>query len=175
MLFLCFVVDDVGSAIERVRVAGGQARETRREPYGVIVDCVDDQGLPFAMVELAEHAAGERGPAHGVGHGDVAYLTIEVADSSKARAFYRSVLGWRFAPGSVEDGWDVEDVVPMTGMVGGREQAGVVPMYRVDDITAAVERVRDAGGTATIPEPQPYGLSSMCTDDQGTRFYLGQL
>jgi predicted enzyme related to lactoylglutathione lyase len=47
-------------------------------------------------------------------------------------------------------------------------------MYRVDDIHAAVERVRAEGGSATDPERQPYGLSSTCVDDQGTRFYLGQ-
>jgi predicted enzyme related to lactoylglutathione lyase len=48
-------------------------------------------------------------------------------------------------------------------------------MWRVDDIDAAVERVRRAGGTATDPERQPYGTTSTCTDDQGTRFYLGDL
>jgi predicted enzyme related to lactoylglutathione lyase len=73
------------------------------------------------------------------------------------------------------DGWQVEDVAPMVGMVGRREPATVVPMYRVDDIIVAVERVRAAGGTATDPERQPYGVWSRCTDDQGTRFHLGQL
>jgi len=62
----------------------------------------------------------------------------------------------------------------MAGLAGGG--AGVVtPMWRVDDIGAAVGRVRAAGGTATEPERQPYGLSSQCTDDQGTRFWLGEL
>lgn len=45
----------------------------------------------------------------------------------------------------------------------------------VDDITAAVARVRAAGGTAADPERQPYGISAHCTGDQGTPFYLGQL
>ncbi len=43
------------------------------------------------------------------------------------------------------------------------------------DIAVAVERVRAAGGTAADPERQPYGVSSSCTDDQGTRFCLGEL
>ena len=63
----------------------------------------------------------------------------------------------------------------MTGMHGGHDVATGVPMYRVDDIEAAVARVRAAGGTATDPERQPYGISAECVDDQGTRFYLGQL
>jgi predicted enzyme related to lactoylglutathione lyase len=62
----------------------------------------------------------------------------------------------------------------MTGLHGGHDVATVVPMYRVDDIHDAVARVRAAGGSATDPESQPYGLSSQCVDDQGTRFFLGQ-
>jgi predicted enzyme related to lactoylglutathione lyase len=92
----------------------------------------------------------------------------------RARAFYGSVLGWRFRPGRVEDGWQVDDVAPMTGLSGGHGQATTVPMYQVDDIEAAVRRVRDGGGSASDPEVQPYGITSTCTDDQGTRFYLGQ-
>ena len=49
------------------------------------------------------------------------------------------------------------------------------PMYRVDDIAAAVEEVPGAGSTATDPQTVLYGISSTCTDDQGTRFFLGQL
>jgi predicted enzyme related to lactoylglutathione lyase len=63
----------------------------------------------------------------------------------------------------------------MTGLSGGHADVTVVPMWRVDDIEAAVARVRAAGGRATDPERQPYGISSDCEDDQGTRFYLGQL
>jgi predicted enzyme related to lactoylglutathione lyase len=85
-----------------------------------------------------------------------------------------AVAGWRFGPGQVEDGWSVQSPSPMVGMAGGR--SGVVtPMWRVDDIDAAVGRVREAGGTATDPERQPYGTTSECTDDQGARFWLGQL
>ena len=49
-------------------------------------------------------------------------------------------------------------------------------MWTVEDIDAAVSRVRQAGGTV-IEEPsvQSYGKSALCTDDQGTRFYLGEL
>jgi predicted enzyme related to lactoylglutathione lyase len=62
----------------------------------------------------------------------------------------------------------------MIGIHGGHDVVTGVPMYRVDDIHAAVAAVRVGGGTATDPEQQPYGISATCTDDQGTRFYLGQ-
>ena len=89
--------------------------------------------------------------------------------------FYGEVLGWRFSPGRVEEGWQVEYVVPMTGLSGGHRQATGVPMWLVEDIAAAVQRVRDAGGTSTEPQRQPYAVMADCTDDQGMHFYLGQL
>jgi predicted enzyme related to lactoylglutathione lyase len=46
--------------------------------------------------------------------------------------------------------------------------------YRVDDIAAAVERVRAAGGHADGPERMPYGLIAECVDDQGATFRLWQ-
>jgi predicted enzyme related to lactoylglutathione lyase len=177
-LFLCFAVGEVAAASESVRAAGGQAGEPHLEPYGLISDCVDDQGVHFALFEppggLAEPGA-VAGPAHGALPGDVAYVTMEVVDSALARGFYGSVLGWSFAAGRVHDGWQVQDVVPMVGLAGGAGHATTVPLYRVEDIGAAVERARAAGGSATDPERQPYGVTSACTDDQGTRFYLGQL
>jgi predicted enzyme related to lactoylglutathione lyase len=48
-------------------------------------------------------------------------------------------------------------------------------MWTVADIDAAVARVREAGGTVLQePAQQPYGITAECTDDQGSRFYLGQ-
>ncbi len=63
----------------------------------------------------------------------------------------------------------------MSGIGGGADQPLTKPMWLVDDIRSAVERVRAAGGTATEPEQQPYGVTSECVDDQGSEFYLGQL
>jgi predicted enzyme related to lactoylglutathione lyase len=174
-LFLCYLVDDVDEAIERVRAAGGSAEAPTEEPYGRVANCLDDQGVAFAVFRPPPGAATARPAPHGTRHGDIAYLTLEVVDSSRTRAFYGSVLGWRFTPGRVDDGWQVDEAQPMTGLHGGHAQAAGVAMYRVDDIGAAVERVRAAGGTATDPERQPYGLTSDCADDQGTRFYLGEL
>ena len=174
-LFLCFAVDDVIGAVQRVRRAGGQVRDPREEPYGLVADGTDDQGVRFALVESPSGTAGERPPSTGAGHGDLAYVSMLVPDAERARVFYGSVLNWRFSPGHASDGWQVEGVAPMVGMAGGAQQASVMPMYRVDDIDDAVERVRAAGGTASDPERQPYGVTSVCTDDQGTSFHLGQL
>jgi predicted enzyme related to lactoylglutathione lyase len=167
---LSYAVDDVAAAVERVRAAGGRASDPQERPWGAAADGVDDEGTAFAL-----HTAGNgpRSPENGARQGDLSYLTLEVVDSARFRAFYGQVLGWTFTGGTVEDGWSVPGVSPMTGMHGGNAAATVVPMWKVDDVAAAVERVRAAGGTATDPERQPYGTTSECTDDQGVRFYLG--
>jgi predicted enzyme related to lactoylglutathione lyase len=146
----------VPAALRQVRAAGGQPGEPKQEPYGLVADCADDQGVAFALVEVPAPPQG-RGKAAGR-HGDLAYVTMEVTDASAARAFYGSVLGWRFSAGSVPDGWRVEKVLPMVGLVGGRELAMTVPMYRVDDIATAVQPVRAAGGTATAASRRYPGL-----------------
>jgi predicted enzyme related to lactoylglutathione lyase len=46
---LCFRVDDITTAIERVRAAGGAAEEISHRPYGLLVECVDDQGAHFQL------------------------------------------------------------------------------------------------------------------------------
>jgi uncharacterized glyoxalase superfamily protein PhnB len=44
---LMYAVDDVPSALERVRTQGGQAGEPERHLYGITAECVDNQGIEF--------------------------------------------------------------------------------------------------------------------------------
>jgi predicted enzyme related to lactoylglutathione lyase len=173
-LFCVYAVEDLEAARARVVAAGGTAGEPRGESHGRRADCTDDQGNDFAIGDVAAGGT-DRAPAHGRRAGDLAYLTLEVVDSARARAFYAEVFGWTFTPGRVADGWQVDDTAPMIGLTGGHGRAAAVPMWRVDDIERAVAAVRAGGGTATDPQRQSYGLTSECTDDQGSRFFLGQL
>jgi predicted enzyme related to lactoylglutathione lyase len=172
-LFCCYAVEDLHAAVRRVRDAGGRAGEPSREPHGEVADCVDDQGTEFALWQL--EAGTPRPSTHGRRAGDLSYLTLEVVDSAKARAFYGSVLGWTFNPGRIADGWEVVAAAPMTGLSGGHDHASAVPMWRVDDVARTIAAIRANGGTATDPERQPYGITSEGADDQGSRFYLGEL
>ncbi|HEY3685998.1 MAG TPA: VOC family protein [Streptosporangiaceae bacterium] len=172
-LFCSYGVADLDAAVERVRTAGGQASDPGETPYGRIANCADDQGAPFALHENGPEA--RRPPLNGGGQGDIAYLTMQVVDARRARDFYGSLFGWTFTPGRVEEGWEPHDPAPMTGMHGGHDHAAQVPMYLVDDVAAAVGRVRASGGTSTEPSRQPYGLTAECTDDQGMPFSLGAL
>ncbi len=166
---------DVDAAVERAVAAGAELQRLAADnPYGRNAVIVDPFGHRWMLSATAPAPAAARAVPRGR-DGDIAYMTMEVRDADRTRAFYRAVLGWRFAPGRTPGGWNVEGAVPMTGVSGGHDAATAIPMYHVADVEAAVERVRAAGGTAAAPESQPYGITADCTDDQGTRFVLGQL
>lgn len=172
-LFCCYAVDDLDAAREAIVTGGGSVGAPRRRAFGTVLDAVDPSGSAFAVYR---DAVGTPRPAlNGTGPGELSYLTYFAEDSAAFRAFYSRVLHWTFTPGRVPDGWAIEGPHPMAGIAGGNPDPATVPMWTVDDIDAAVERVRAAGGTV-IEEPstQSYGMSALCTDDQGARFYLGE-
>lgn len=173
-LFLAFAVRDVAEATRHVREAGGEAGEVTAEPYGLASMCTDNQGARFTAYQPHEGVADSTATPAGAHPGGLAYVTMEVPDSGRARSFYGSVLGWRFNPGSVPDGWQVEGPAPMVGISGGHSECTNVPVYQTEDIRATVALVRELGGSSTDPEVKPYGLSAECTDDQGVRFGLWQ-
>ncbi|GEL26951.1 glyoxalase [Pseudonocardia sulfidoxydans NBRC 16205] len=169
----CYAVGDVDATVALVRAAGGTAEGPTDEPFGRTASCVDDQGIPFAV--FAPQPGSTRPDTTATGA--LTYLTIEVPDAGRARAFYGTVLGWGFRPGRVPEGWHAvsgsgDDTSPATGLLGGADAASVVPMFVVDDVAAAVAAVRDAGGTADDPADAGYGVSARCTDDQGAAFWV---
>jgi predicted enzyme related to lactoylglutathione lyase len=178
-LFCSYVVDDAAEAVARVRAAGGQAGEPVRQPYGLSADCVDTDGVRFAVHQppaAPPRAGGVPSAAAGLARrdGDLIYLTMEVADPARTLAFYGAVLGWRSRPGRTPGGWQVEGTTPMIGVSGGHAEAARVPVWQVADVAAAVHRVREAGGTSTEPHREPYGLIAECADYQGIRFSVTQ-
>jgi uncharacterized glyoxalase superfamily protein PhnB len=51
---LCYRVTDIDAASRRVREHGGQVAEIERKPYGLLVECVDDQGMAFQLWQPPE-------------------------------------------------------------------------------------------------------------------------
>ncbi|SEP24433.1 VOC family protein [Trujillonella endophytica] len=167
---LHLAVPDVDAVMGRAERAGATIeRPATDEPYGRGGRLVDPYGHRW-IVQSAP-AAAEQAPEPG----DAVYLTLNVPDGRRALDFYGAVLGWTAVPGRVPDGWQVEGRTPMVGIGGGATELGMVPMYAVADIEAAVAAVRAAGGEAGDVERQSYGLSASCRDDQGLPFWLGQL
>jgi predicted enzyme related to lactoylglutathione lyase len=95
-------------------------------------------------------------------------------DAHRAKEFYEAVLQVPFSPGHPGT-WRTDETRPPLGIWPSEDAEPAAQLsYRVDDIAAAVQRVRAAGGHADEPEHRPYGLLTECTDDQGTAFRLWQ-
>lgn len=172
-LFCCYAVADLEGARQAIVDGGGTVDEIEHFDFGTLSGATDSLGTSFGVFE--PKPGQPRPPLNGAGPGELSYITYEVTDAAAFKSFYSRVLFWTFEPGHVADGWQVQQTHPMAGVAGGSTQQVTVPMWTVDDIDAAVARVREAGGTV-IDEPsrQPYGISALCTDDQGSRFYLGE-
>jgi uncharacterized glyoxalase superfamily protein PhnB len=162
-------VTDVDGTTERARQAGAAVeREPTDQPYGRGAVIVDPFGHRWMLLRPPADATRLR-------QGDVANVTLTARDTGQAREFYEAVLQVPFAsahhPGLYRSG----EVSPPMAILPARDAEPAVQLsYRVDDIAAAVERVRAAGGQASEPERRQFGLSAECTDDQGLVFRLWQ-
>ena len=103
-----------------------------------------------------------------------AFSGFSVSDIDEARKFYAETLGLRVT----------EEYGLLTlRLAGGRDtliypRADHTPAnftilnFRVDDIDAAVERIREAGGEVLSTAIHDSGGNAQCRDDQGLRFDL---
>ena len=105
--------------------------------------------------------------------GDLVYFWIPVPDGEAAKRFYGELLGWELEAGSHPEGIQITNTTPHGGISGGAESASHPQVvFRVDDLDAAIKRVRELGGDAGEPRPGGEGRSVECRDDQGTSFHL---
>ncbi|WP_181791890.1 VOC family protein [Streptomyces phytophilus] len=105
-------------------------------------------------------------------NGQVTYFEVPSSDIATTQQFWGSLFGWTFHEGNF----------PGYSMIRGSEPMGGSPhddpsrhpriFFAVDDIEAAVAKVRELGGTAEDPVALPSGAYAHCTDDQGVRFSL---
>ncbi len=173
-------VDDVDASTDRARRSGASVeREPTDQPYGrgsVIVDPFGHRWMllrPPARAGRARPADPDRPPGR-LRQGDVANVTMMARDAHRAKEFYEAVLQARFFSGH-PGAWRTDQTRPPLGILSSQgAEPGVQLSYRVDDITAAVGRVRAAGGHADEPDRKPYGLLAECVDDQGATFRLWQ-
>jgi uncharacterized glyoxalase superfamily protein PhnB len=161
-------VDDVDASTERARRGGAAVeREPDDQPYGRSSVIVDPFWHRWILLRRPARATRLR-------QGDVANVTMVAQDGRRAREFYQAVLQVPFPPGH-PGAWRTDETRPPLGIRSSRGAGPEVQLsYRVDDITAAVERVRAAGGRADHPQRKPYGVIAECLDDQGATFHLWQ-
>jgi uncharacterized glyoxalase superfamily protein PhnB len=161
-------VGDVDGTTARARRAGASVeREPADQPYGRSAVIVDPFGHRWILLKPPPRATRPR-------QGDVANVTMLARDADRAKEFYAAVLRVPFTSGHPGT-WRSGETEPPLGILSSRDaEPGVRLSFRVDDIAAAVTRVRAAGGRADEPGRRAFGLSSECVDDQGTTFRLWQ-
>jgi uncharacterized glyoxalase superfamily protein PhnB len=159
-------VADVDGTTERARRNGAAVeREPADQPYGRAAVIVDPFGHRWMLMRPPARATRLR-------QGDVANVTMTARDTNRAKEFYEAVLQVPFSEGH-PGAWRTEATTPALAILPARDAEPAVGLsYRVDDIAAAVERVRAAGGRADEPVRRPFGMLAECADDQGMTFHL---
>jgi predicted enzyme related to lactoylglutathione lyase len=106
--------------------------------------------------------------------GEIAWVELPAADTTKARTFYGGLFAWT----TTEFGGDYHtiDNGPACAIVP-HEDAFTHPRvyFATDDVEASVKRVHELGGTAADIQDVPgVGRLVHCQDDQDTPFSLYQ-
>lgn len=111
--------------------------------------------------------------------GEPAFFELGVEDVERARAFYSSLFGWRFEHGPSDQGYMIGTPSVPGGIHGGDRGASPYLFFKVDDIGAALERVRELGGSVEEMDVEGdqestarFGRFKLCRDDQGSAFGL---
>jgi predicted enzyme related to lactoylglutathione lyase len=104
---------------------------------------------------------------------EVGYLTFATPDTAVAARFYGALFGWQTEAGSQGDEYAhiANTTLPM-GMTPGPIDEPAVLYFRVDDVAAAVARVRELGGEVVSETTYDSGPNAVCRDDQGREFQL---
>jgi uncharacterized glyoxalase superfamily protein PhnB len=161
-------VPDVDAVVAKARRTGATVeREPADQFYGRNAVIVDPFGHRWLLNRLP-------GDATRLRQGDIVRVSMVTPDADRAREFYEAVLQVPFTAGGTPGAWAAE-TEPAFGMWSPPEvEPEVQPCFRVDDIDAAVTRVRGAGGLAGQVDRGPHGLLAECEDDQGAHFQLWQ-
>ncbi|MER5873342.1 VOC family protein [Streptomyces sp. NPDC002044] len=114
--------------------------------------------------------------------GEVSFFELGVGDAGQARTFFGGLFGWDFEPGTTDGGgFAIRTPNVPGGLHGADSGASPYLFFRVDDMEAALVRVRELGGSADDVElgggeesVARFGRFQLCQDDQGTPFGLHQ-
>jgi predicted enzyme related to lactoylglutathione lyase len=175
--------DDVDKTTESVRKAGGKVH---REPadipdIGRFSVVADPQGVVFMLMT-------PQGPEQprltGFTPGRIGWHELYAADWQKAFDFYSSQFGWEKSDAMDMGAMGTYQVFSIDGeqaggMMNKPEQVPVpawMYYFNVDEINAAVERVKSSGGNVMMGPLQVPGDSgswiAQCMDPQGAVFAI---
>ena len=113
--------------------------------------------------------------------GELVWFELGVDDVERGRVFYEKLFGWRFDPPPSGSGFTIQSPNMRGGMHGGNPGASPYVFFMVDDMEAALKRVRELGGSVEEIDvdggeesAEQFGLFKLCRDDQGSGFGLHQ-
>jgi predicted enzyme related to lactoylglutathione lyase len=111
--------------------------------------------------------------------GELSFFELGVEDAERGRAFYEGLFGWRFT--TAGNGFQIATPDGRGGIHGGDRGASPYVFFAVDDMDAALARVRELGGTVEDMDVEGdeesiarFGRFKLCRDDQGSPFGLHQ-
>ena len=114
-------------------------------------------------------------------NGAISFFELGVPDAGKGRAFYEGLFGWHFETGPSGNGWVIRTPGVPGGMHPNDAGGGPYVFFAVEDMDAAIARVRELGGEVddrelgdTDESVQRFGRFKLCRDDQGSSFGLHQ-
>jgi len=182
-------VPDVDASFHRALIAGATVTRPVADQFhgnrmGSLTDPFGHRwtlSTPIAGFDRAEYARISKDEGYELiegqqlkhhNDGDLYYFTLPVHDLSRAQAFFTAVLGWQFP--DPQQGHIANISAPPGGLATVTADASTRAQlwFVVDDIHAAVVKVRELGGSATDPVNYDSGWSADCIDDQGTTFNL---
>jgi len=166
-------VPDADATIERALAAGAEAVRAATDDHGAHTGVIRDPfGHRWFVATALEPDDTPVVDVAGRRYGDIGYVTMMVPDGDRAARFFGALLGWQVVPGSVPGGGHITSITPPAGILthDGDPQARLY--FRVDDLDAACERVRQLGGEVRSVGRSDSGGSAECVDDQGFRFDL---
>ncbi|MDR3484010.1 MAG: VOC family protein [Bradyrhizobium sp.] len=173
-------VKDVDATADRLKVLGGAVYvPPTNSNIGRISVVADPQTSNLALVQGLK--TGQRPPAELGKPGRVGWHELLAADWQKAFAFYGELFGWRRAGAEIGpgDGYQMFSAGGQTiGGMSTKRPTDPVPYWifyiNVDDIDAAIERLKACGGQVFEgPLEMPGGnWIARCGDPQGAAFAL---
>jgi uncharacterized protein len=99
------------------------------------------------------------------------WFELPAADTDRARKFYARLFGWSFEPFGDEDYHVTKEA--QGAVYGAPGETGLLAYFGVDNVDAAVARVRELGGEAGEKQAVPgVGEYAHCSDPEGNRFGL---
>ena len=113
--------------------------------------------------------------------GEPSFFELGVNDAGRGRAFYEGLFGWQMEPGPSGEGFTIATPDARGGIHGNDPEASPYLFFRVDDMSAALDRVRELGGEVDESDIEGdeesiarFGRFKLCRDDQGSSFGLHQ-